>query len=323
MKGANWSPIDRLDGRTYKWECITFHKLWNMIPTGLVLVRDLRVYTFCPLSKPCVQKLPSRVYYQHNDNLDQVWYKDLVQDFCVMEPSEIPAGAQGGVKFTTISVNPEVYLPWLKSELLARGVQFIRKRVHSLSEAAALTGPNGIIVNATGLGARSLMGVEDTTVFPIRGQTVIVHAPSVKEFISFPLGSASNGEATYMIPRPSPAGHVLLGGTFQLDNWDTSIDYSTAKGIIERCAALAPSLADKETRILSHNVGLRPARKNGPRVEVEWVDSDAPKSTEGTSGPGRVMVVHAYGFGPAGYQNSWGAAEEVVSLIGANLNKSA
>lgn len=72
--------------------------------------------------------------------------------FRVLEPAEVPAGAKTGVSFTTVSLNPEVYLPWLKGELLARGVQFIRRKVHSLGEAAALAGPGGVVVNATGLG---------------------------------------------------------------------------------------------------------------------------------------------------------------------------
>ncbi|OSX67120.1 hypothetical protein POSPLADRAFT_1175870 [Postia placenta MAD-698-R-SB12] len=300
--GANWSPIGGFEEKKHKREIVTFNKFWSMIPTGMVMA------------------LPSCVYYQTTDNLPDLWYKDLVRDFRVMDPSEVPSGAQGGVCFTTISVNPEVYLPWLKAELRARGVSFIRKRVQSLNEAAAFAGANGILVNATALGARSLIGVEDTNVFPIRGQVIIVDAPGVKEFVSFPLGTASvEGEATYIIPRPAPLGHVLLGGTFQEDNWDVSLDMATARGILERCTALMPQLASKETRILSHNVGLRPARRGGARLEVEWVDlseqySPALSPTSASIGR-RVKVVHAYGFGPAGYQNSWGAAEEVVELI--------
>ncbi|KAH9947111.1 FAD dependent oxidoreductase [Amylocystis lapponica] len=299
--GANWSPIGSFNERTYKREAITFNKFWDMIPNGLII------------------ELPSQVYYAENDNLDQLWYKDLVRNFRVLEPGEVPEGSKGGVAFTTISVNPETYLPWIKSELLAHGVQFVRQRVLSLSEAAALAGPGGVLVNATGLGARSLIGVEDTDVYPIRGQVIIVEAPAVKECLSAPLGVSSRpGEATYIIPRAPKEGRfeVLLGGTFQQDNWDISVDFPTARGIMERCTAIAPRLADKETRILRHNVGLRPARRGGARVETEWVDVPA-KEAASAAGE-RVLVVHAYGFGPAGYQNSWGAAEEVLSLITAN-----
>ncbi|KZT08689.1 nucleotide-binding domain-containing protein [Laetiporus sulphureus 93-53] len=301
--GANWSPMRGFDENTKRRELKTFNKLWDMIPTGRSMA------------------LPSRVYYDTSEDLSQLWYKDLVRDFRVMDKSELPEGVTGGVSFKTLSINPEVYLPWLKSELLARGVEFVRRKVQSLGEAAALAGPKGVLVNATGLGARSLIGVEDTNVYPIRGQTIIVYAPEIKEFISFPLGASDDGAATYIIPRPFPAGHVLLGGTYQLDDWDTSVSVPAAKGILARCTALAPQLASPETRILSHNVGLRPARKGGARVEAEYLD--LPVKSElfpaDTKGPkGRVLVVHAYGFGPAGYQNSWGAAEDVVELIKGN-----
>jgi len=56
------------------------------------------------------------------------------------------------VKFDTYSVNPEVYLPWLKSQLEGRGVKFVRRRVHSLDEVCELAGENGVVINATGLG---------------------------------------------------------------------------------------------------------------------------------------------------------------------------
>lgn len=113
-------------------------------------------------------------------------------------------------------------------------------------------------------------------------------------------GSASsNGETTYMIPRPSPAGHVLLGGTFQADNWDTSLSIPTAHGILQRCAALAPSLLTEETRILKHGVGLRPARKGGPRIEATWAQLPltSPLVSQKKEIEGKVLIVHAYGFG--------------------------
>lgn len=44
--------------------------------------------------------------------------------------------------------------------------------------------PATIVINATGLGARSLIGVEDNDVLPIRGQTVAVWAPHFKKTMS-------------------------------------------------------------------------------------------------------------------------------------------
>jgi hypothetical protein len=63
-----------------------------------------------------------------------------------------PADLTSGVEFETFSVNPEVYLPWLKSELESRGVKFSRRRVNSLDEVCGLAGESGAVVNATGLG---------------------------------------------------------------------------------------------------------------------------------------------------------------------------
>ena len=73
--------------------------------------------------------------------------------FRILAPEELPAGQACGVGFKTVSVCPTYYLPWLKTELAARGVTFIRKKVTSLGEATALAGPGGVLVNATGLGA--------------------------------------------------------------------------------------------------------------------------------------------------------------------------
>lgn len=63
-----------------------------------------------------------------------------------------PADFTGGLQFETVIVNPELYLPWMKSELESRGVRFIRRRVKSLDEACGLAGENGAVINATGLG---------------------------------------------------------------------------------------------------------------------------------------------------------------------------
>lgn len=158
-----------------------------------------------------------------------------------------------------------------------------------------------------------------------------------------------DGEATYVIPRPSPPGMVLVGGTFQPNNWNTSVDMATAEGIFNRAKALVPALEAPEARILAHNVGLRPAREGGPRVEVEVVEfpmkgllRPKPDGLRDMAEK-KLAVVHAYGFGcviplpwmsrslirmphgsrPAGYQQSWGGAEEAVRLIKESLGMNA
>lgn len=96
---------------------------------------------------------------------------------------------------------------------------------------------------------------------------------------------------------------VLLGGTFQSHNWDTSHSEETAQEIFSSCAKMVPELLDKEkVQILSHNVGLRPAREGGPRVEAEWMQFPLkgdliPRPEKVDLKDKKLLVVHAYGFG--------------------------
>ncbi|EGO03942.1 hypothetical protein SERLA73DRAFT_69752 [Serpula lacrymans var. lacrymans S7.3] len=315
--GANWSPMPMggEDERIKRWETTTFNKFWDMIPSGLV------------------KELPSRKYGYHATDYSNVWWKDLVRNFRIMEPSEIPEGYKSGLSFSTISVSPVFYLPWLTANLVNHGVNFVRKTVRSLDELSYLAKENGILVNATALGSRSILGIEDTALYPIRGQTILVRCPSLQEFLALEGDEYSDegGEATYIIPRPGAGdaeGTALIGGTFQVRNWDTSLNMDTARSIFMRCASLAPCLLDKGTEVLKHNVGLRPAREGGPRVEVGRVklplgDGLRKRAESGgnaqTEAKDELVVVHAYGFGAAGYQSSWGAVEDVVSLLKGNI----
>lgn len=119
----------------------------------------------------------------------------------------------------------------------------------------------------------------------------------------------SEGHVTSIIPRPglTQTNTALLNGTYQIGNWDTSLDMSTAKGILERCCALAPCLKEDGTKILWHAVGLRPERKGGPRVEAERIslplaDSGDLLARYGVSKDAEeeqqeLTIIHAYGMG--------------------------
>lgn len=92
---------------------------------------------------------------------------------------------KGGVAYTTWSVNSPEYIKWLATRLRTLGVSITRGTVASIEEPFLnpLGGekPATIVINATGLGARSLIGVEDDDVFPIRGQVIAVWAPHFKK----------------------------------------------------------------------------------------------------------------------------------------------
>ena len=76
------------------------------------------------------------------------------------------------------------------------------------ADIAAL--PERLVFNCTGLGAGALFG--DAGIQPVRGQlAVLLPQPEVRY--------AFTGEAGYMFPRPDG---ILLGGTFELDEFDAT-----------------------------------------------------------------------------------------------------
>lgn len=73
------------------------------------------------------------------------------------------------------------------------------QHVSQVIEGAFTTRPNAVVVCA-GLGARTLGGVEDADVYPIRGQVVLIRAPWIK------FGRTTSNLAddwTFIIPRRS------------------------------------------------------------------------------------------------------------------------
>lgn len=107
-------------------------------------------------------------------------------------------------------------------------------------------------------------------------------------------------------------GGTILGGSYQIDNWDPNPDPNLAIRIMKRCIELCPGLVSKGQGIeglsvIRHGVGLRPLREDGPRVETEKI--------------GRIWVVHNYGHGGYGYQASYGCAETVLELVAQVLSQ--
>jgi D-amino-acid oxidase len=103
---------------------------------------------------------------------------------------------------------------------------------------------------------------------------------------------------TYIHPR---SRDVVLGGTFQPGDTDTTVDPATTAAILARCTALVPELAGAP--VLWQAAGLRPARHGGARVEAD--PAGLPDGTR---------LLHAYGHGGAGITLSWGCADELLTL---------
>lgn len=131
-----------------------------------------------------------------------------------MPQSEVPASADYAVRFTSISLTPNVYLHWLVDQCKAAGVKIVRYTVDHISDAFRLhstTSRASLVINCTGIGALKLGGVEDRAMKPKRGQLVLVENKSHGQFglSSFDDRDASIGESAYIINRPGGKSSVI------------------------------------------------------------------------------------------------------------------
>ncbi|PWZ02031.1 nucleotide-binding domain-containing protein [Testicularia cyperi] len=306
--GANWCSFATLQDRpAQRRDEVTFKK-W------LQIVRQLppEVMAMVEFTDITPHKRESR----------DVWFSRLVPDFQVVPHGQVE-GAHA-IKYKSFTISVPLYTRWLVSELTSIQPRILKadkagppveiRRCSSLPSLAAvwsLIPDCQLVVNATGVGAASLADVLDQAVHPIRGQTVLVSVPSFKHpsmgaRCVMKLGSPAH----YVIPR-ARTGTVILGGSFDIRQAVTTPNPKLAETILQECAKLVPEIVPKggtwrDIPVISHNVGLRPARDGGARIELEQI-----KSAQGRAFP----VVHSYGIGPAGYQSSFGIAQEVADLV--------
>ncbi|KAH7098323.1 D-amino-acid oxidase [Auriculariales sp. MPI-PUGE-AT-0066] len=291
----------------------TFHEFWKMS---------------APESdaQGCFMRLQQTEFYNFkNSRPAPLEVLQCLPEFRYLDEQELIPQAQDGMTFKTVTIDTAAYLPFLLSKFLGRGGRVIRARVQHIDQVIAGAFTPGVLPDAVfvcaGLGARSLGGVEDAAVHPIRGQTVLLRAPWVKFGRTF----STEKSWTYIIPRRS--GDVIIGGTKGDNDWYPLPRPEMAEDILQRALAIAPELVAPEAReggrtptvedlkkiIIEHGCGFRPGRTGGIRLEREW--------REVTGRDKKVAVVHNYGHGSQGYQSSWGSAAKAVTLLEAALKE--
>ncbi|KAI0659398.1 D-amino-acid oxidase [Cubamyces menziesii] len=251
---------------------------------------------------------------------------DWMPDFKKLSQESLIGGAKSGSSFTTLTIDTPAYLSYLLSRFLSRGGSIVRGSVQHISQVIE-GGPNlfrygkasqepiDALIVCPGLGARTLGGVEDKDVYPVRGQVVLIRA----SWIDFgrTISHVAQGLWTYIIPRRN--GDVIIGGTKEDNDWYPVARPDTTTDILKRCLELCPELVPPSIRaarpgttddlrplILEEGCGFRPQRKGGIRLDVEWV--------QGSSGS-KIPMVFNYGHGGGGYQSSWGSATIALDLL--------
>lgn len=146
-----------------------------------------------------------------------------MDSFTALPPSALPPNTAIGLSFKSLTINVPIYLVYLLERARTAGCRLLKARLptehgfgHALGVAAALARKDGLgevdaFVNATGLGARALVG--DARVYPTRGQTVLVkgEAKAIRT-------SEGQGYINYVLPRKG-GGETVLGGTKEDGNW--------------------------------------------------------------------------------------------------------
>jgi glycine/D-amino acid oxidase-like deaminating enzyme len=113
-----------------------------------------------------------------------------------------PFGAAHAAHFSTMLIEPPVYLEAMLHDVREGGAQVIVRELHGRDDVLAL--PEPLIANCTGLGARELFG--DTGFVPARGQLVFLLPQPEIDYLTV------SDQLLYMFPRRDG---ILLGGTFE------------------------------------------------------------------------------------------------------------
>jgi D-amino-acid oxidase len=183
-------------------------------------------------------------------------------------------------------IDTTIYLPYLADRFAAaNGVTDTGVRFNNLDEVPP---EFSIVVNCTGIGARSL--VPDCDLEPHRGQVVIVPKLNLACAVV-----CDDAPLMYAIPRTNDC---LFGGTNELsDNRQPDPDITAT--ILAECSRV---LNIDPPKVLAERVGLRPFRRTGVCLRADRL------------GDGRA-VIHNYGHGGSGFTLSWGCAEDVLRLV--------
>jgi glycine/D-amino acid oxidase-like deaminating enzyme len=136
----------------------------------------------------------------------------------MLTPSEHPFPWASALRYDTMYVETGRYLRQMIRDVQIAGGKIVVKRLASPADIAGLA--ESIVFNCTGLGSRDLFGDQD--LHPARGQLAILEPqPEVRY--------AFTGGPGYMFPRPDG---IVLGGTFELDQWDATPEPETIARII-------------------------------------------------------------------------------------------
>ena len=127
-------------------------------------------------------------------------------------------------QFTSMLIEPHTYLRALLRDFYIAGGKVVVKEFKTREEVARLR--ENAIFNCTGLGARALFN--DEKLIPVRGQLEVLLPQPEVDYCYLAAGA-------YMFPRRDG---IILGGTWDHDNWNLEPDPKTTTAILEEHAEI-------------------------------------------------------------------------------------
>jgi D-amino-acid oxidase len=148
----------------------------------------------------------------------------------LLGPGQHPFGQRHVGRFLSMHIDPATYLAAVLTDFRVAGGKVVVREFADRAALSTLSEP--LIMNCTGLGAGQLF--DDREVMPVKGQlTVLAPQPEVDYITIGP------GGGLYMMPRQDG---IVLGGTFQRNDWSMEPSQAAIDRIMSRSAALFDSM---------------------------------------------------------------------------------
>lgn len=307
IAGANWQSFaNHEDKSVQEIDAVGYRKFYELIrsrPEAGVTERKNVVYVSKKKFRKagCVKDIP---WFGQGPFAKECKFRELAQDEMDGEKYAY------GYEFDGMVIRTAYYMTFLINECwrlsgASEGpdARFSLRRgtVQKLSEAFELHSSGSradFVINCTGLLARDLLDLEPEEkqkLFPVRGVVYVAkNTTGLKKVTCVEIDKED--EALYLMPRRE--GELIIGGCFQVGAESKYVDEDLKTRILGRCLEYLPEYHWDNLEIVRQQVGFRPYRKGGYRIER----------------CGR--VIHCYGVGGAGFQSSWGCAEKVGQLLG-------
>ena len=130
-------------------------------------------------------------------------------------------------QYQTMLIEPHTYLDKLLNDFYIAGGKVVVREFRSREQVARLR--EAVIFNCSGLGARALF--KDEVLIPVRGQLEILLPQPEIDYCYLSSG--------YMFPRRDG---IVLGGTWDHDDWSLTPDPEQAREILETHAGIAKAM---------------------------------------------------------------------------------